>query len=60
MAHWYNLNMQILSYVTFIAKIKGLFTSMYTYFNESPKKHLDNTKLVKVTKSKGLKILRSI
>jgi CRISPR/Cas system-associated endonuclease Cas3-HD len=33
---------------------------MYTYFNQSPKKHLENTKLVEVIESRGLKILRNI
>lgn len=60
MAYWCNLTMQTLSYVTLIAKIKGLITSMYTYFNQSPKKHLQNTKLVEVIESRGLKILRNI
>jgi len=60
MAHWCNLTMQTLSYVTLIAKIKGLFTSMYTYFNQSPKKHLENTELVEVIESRGLKILKNL
>jgi hypothetical protein len=60
MAHQCNLVLQALSSLTFIVKIEGLFSSMYTYYNQSLKKHLECTKLVEVIDSKGLKILKNI
>ncbi len=33
MARWYNLVVQTLSSLTLVAKIEGLFYSMYTYYN---------------------------
>ncbi len=60
MAHLCNLVIQTLSTLTFVAKIESLFSSMYTYYNQSPKRHLECTKLAKVIESRGLKILRNI
>jgi hypothetical protein len=33
---------------------------MYMYYSQSPKKHLDQNKLVKVIESRGLKNLKNI
>jgi hypothetical protein len=60
MAHKCNLIIQTLSSLTCVAKIKDLFASMYTYYNQSLKRHLERTELTKVIESKGLKNLRNI
>ncbi len=60
MAHLCNLVIQTLSTLTFVAKIESLFSSMYIYYNQSPKRHLECTKLAKVIESRGLKILKNI
>jgi hypothetical protein len=35
-------------------KIEVLFSSMYTYYSQSPRKHLEHTRLAKMIESKGL------
>lgn len=60
MAHKCNLIIRTLSSLTCVAKIEDLFVSIYTYYNQSPKKHLEHTKLAKVIESKDLKILKNI
>jgi hypothetical protein len=46
--------------ITLIGKIESLFAFMYTYYSQSPKRHLECVKLVKVIKLKGLKFSKNI
>jgi hypothetical protein len=39
-----------------VVKIETLLASVYTYFNHSPKRNLERSKLVEVTERKGFKI----
>lgn len=60
MAHWCNLDVENLSSLTLVVKIEALLASIYTYYIQSPKRHLECTKLVEIIESRGLKILRNI
>jgi hypothetical protein len=60
MGHWCNLIIQTSSSLTFVEKIEGKLSFMYTYYIQSPKRNLECIKLAKVIKSKGLKIFRNI
>jgi len=46
MAHQCNLAVQTFSSLTLIGKIESLLASMYLYYNQSPKRHFECTKLV--------------
>jgi hypothetical protein len=48
MTHQCGLVVQILSFLTLVAKIEGLFVFMYTYYNQTPKRHLEHIKLIKI------------
>ncbi len=52
--------MQTFSSLSLVAKIEALFFSMYTYYSQSPKRHLEHIKLVEVIDSKGLNFLKNI
>ncbi len=41
-------------------KIEGLFQTLYNYFFESPKRHLEFTKPTKLLETKGAKILKNV
>ncbi len=57
MAHRTNLVVQSLSNLHLVAKLKDLLQSLYSYFSNSLKQHLEFTKLVKIMVIWGLKIL---
>jgi len=60
MAHRCNLAVQIFSSLTLIGKIESLLASMYLYYNQSPKRHFECTRLAKVIESRGLNFLKNI
>ncbi len=43
-----------------VNKLEGLLQTLYNYFSESPKRHLEFTKLVQVMETKGAKILKNV
>ncbi len=57
MAHWTNLAIQVLSNMAIVAKLENLLQSLYSYFSNSPKCHLEFTKLVEIMEIGRLKIL---
>jgi hypothetical protein len=59
MAHWTNLDVQVLSNLPMVAKLEDLSQSLYFYFSSSPKCHLEFTKLVEMVEI-GLKILQNV
>jgi hypothetical protein len=60
MAHRTNLMVQILSHLQMGNKIEGLFQTLYNYFFESLKRHLEFTKPTKLLETKGAKILKNV
>jgi hypothetical protein len=60
MAHRCNLDFQTFSSVTFVVNVEALLASMYTYYSQSPKRHLGCTKLAEVIGSRGLNFFRNI
>jgi hypothetical protein len=60
MAHQCNLDVQAFSFLTFVVNFEALLASMYTYYSQSPKRHLGCTKLAEVIESKGLNFFRNI
>jgi hypothetical protein len=60
MAHRTNIAMQTLSNLPLVFCIENLLQYLYGYFNHSPKKHFEFTKLTKVMETKGNKILPNI
>ncbi len=60
MAHKMNLAIQVLSIVPMVAKLEDLLQSLYSYYSNSPKKHLEFTKLVEIVGIRRLKILRNV
>jgi hypothetical protein len=55
-AHKTNLTTLTLLDLPIVVKIEALLASVYTYFNHSPKRNLERSKLVEVTERKGFKI----
>jgi hypothetical protein len=45
-----------LSNLPIVVKIEALLVGVYTYFNHSPKRNLERSKLDEVMEAKGLKI----
>jgi len=58
--HRTNLVTLTLSNLPIVVKIEALLASVYTYFNHSPKRNLERSKLAKVMETKGFKILCNI
>jgi hypothetical protein len=54
-AHKTNLTTVTLSDLPIVLNIETLLASVYTYFNHSPKRNLEISKLVEVMETKGLK-----
>ena len=59
-AHSTNLAVEAMSGLPFLQKSKGLCKRLYSYFLESPKRHLEFTKLAKVVETEGLNMLRHV
>jgi hypothetical protein len=60
-AHRANLVVQSLFDLIFIARLESFMTSLYGYFNHSPKRHLECQRLaqtLEATKNKILKIVK--
>jgi hypothetical protein len=57
MAHQTNLVIQVLSNLPIVAKLENLLQSMYSYFSNSFKCHLEFTKFAEIMEIEGLKIL---
>ena len=55
-----NLAVEPLSNPPIVGKCESLCQSMYAYFSQSPKKHLEFQKLVDVMETKGLNMLRNV
>jgi hypothetical protein len=60
MVHKTNFVIQILFHFSMVNRIEGLLSTFYNYFCKNFKRHLEFTKLVKVIKTKGAKILKSV
>jgi len=60
MAHWSNLVVQTLSNLPLVFCIENLLQYLYGYFNHSPKRHMEFTKLAKIMETKGNKMLPNI
>ncbi len=43
-----------------VSKIESILASIYNYFDHSPKRHFQASKLAKFLESKGNKILKNI
>ncbi len=52
MAHRTNLAIQVLSNLPMVAKLEDLLQSLYFYFSNSPKHHLEFTKLAKMVETR--------
>jgi hypothetical protein len=50
--------MQALFKLNMVCKLENLFQSLYAYFIESPKKHLEFNKLVEIMETQGNKLLK--
>jgi hypothetical protein len=59
-AHYINLVVQFLKYLTFITKIEGFMLNMYGYFSHSSKRHLEFQRLAQTLETKGNKILKNV
>jgi hypothetical protein len=60
MVHKMNLALQGLFSMPMVSKLEDLFQSLYGYFFNSPKCHLEFTKLVEIVETKDLKILQNV
>jgi hypothetical protein len=60
MAHWTNLDVQVLSNLSMVAKLENLLESLYSYFSNSFEQHLEFTKLVEMVETGRLKILQNV
>jgi hypothetical protein len=60
MAHKRKLAIQVLSNVPMVAKLEDLLQSLYFYYSNSPKQHLEFTKLTEIVETRGLKILQNV
>jgi len=58
-AHKTNLAIQILLHLQMIIRLEGLIYTLYNYFSNSLKRHLEFTKLVKLMETKSAKILKN-
>jgi hypothetical protein len=56
MAHWTNLVVQVVSNLSMVAKLEDLLQSLYFYFSNSSKRHLEFAKLIEMVET-WLKIL---
>jgi hypothetical protein len=56
LVHKTNLTTLTLSDLPIVVKIETLLASVYTYFNHSPKRNFEISKLIEVMETKGLKI----
>jgi hypothetical protein len=50
--------MQALFKLNMVCRLENLFQTLYAYFNESPKKHLEFNKLVEIMETQGNKLLK--
>jgi hypothetical protein len=55
MAHRTNLEVQIFLLLQMVIKLEGLFYTLYNYFSNNLKRHLEFTKLAKLMETKGLR-----
>ncbi len=53
-----NLAMQTLSKLNMVCRLENLFQTLYAYFSESPKKHLEFNKLVEIMETQDNKLLK--
>ncbi len=60
MAHKTSLVVQSLSTMLMVSKLENLLQALYKYFSTSQECHLEFTKLAKIIKTKGLKVLQNV
>jgi hypothetical protein len=62
--HWMAQSMnpfvQVLSNLSMVAKLEDLLYSLHSYLSNSPKKHFEFIKLVKIMETCWLKILQNV
>jgi ubiquinone/menaquinone biosynthesis C-methylase UbiE len=59
-AHKTNLVAFTFSNLPIVGKIEALLASVYTYFNHSPKRKLERSKLVEIMETKGFKMVENV
>lgn len=52
--------MQALFKLNMVCRLENLFQTLYAYFSESPKKHLEFNKLVEIMETQGNKLLKNV
>lgn len=60
MAHKTNLAIQTLLHLQMVIRLEGFIYTLYNYFSNNLKKHLEFTKLVELMETKQVKILKNV